>query len=368
AIVHTEEALNIRLQFEDEAPEPVLLSAFNLGIYYNRAGQYQEAVDHYDMVLRRGPNRKQGVAYFQLGRCYRQLGEYEAAALAFKEAEKYSPFLENGPAKAELARIHGASLLEQEEERRLEQAIKQLEHAEELAVQYSGLKTVLDIRNDLGLGLIKLGRYNEAIALLTSNIADNNRLQISSEFEASGAAHLGLAYRRTGNLEAAKKQYKRSLALELSIADGYHPDEYVAVDYDNLSTLYLVAQQPDSALHYASLALDWHLDDYDPTDRNELPPLSLLAQGDQLPTLTYLMDKGQAHQALAQSGEQEHFEHALATYRRADELLDLLRQNQLLENTRTYWRADARQLYELAMDAAVAAGDPVSAFYFLEKA
>jgi hypothetical protein len=45
-----------------------------------------------------------------------------------------------------------------------------------------------------------------------------------------------------------------------------------------------------------------------------------------------------------------------------------MRQDQLLEDTRTFWWADARTLYERAIDAAVSTGGPVSAFYFLEKA
>ncbi|MFK8161361.1 MAG: CHAT domain-containing protein [Lewinella sp.] len=368
AIVHTEEALTIRLQYEEEDPEAVLLSAFNLGIYYNRAGQYQEAIDHYDMVLHRGPNRKIGPAYFQLGRCYRNLGEFEASALAYREAGNYAPFVNNAVDKAALIRNAGAALLQQEDKSKIRQAANQLRSAVEMAKAAGAAGLVLEANNDLGLALVKLQQYEEAIKLLRTNLEQNARTLQDEVTEAVAATHLGLAYRRAGHLELAKQQYERALAIDLSFAEGYQPDEYVAVDYDNLSTLFLTSNEPDSALHYASLALDWHLEGYNPSTDTELPSLTLMTKGDHLPTLTYLTDKGRAHQALANRGEQQHYEHALATYRRADELLDLLRQNQLLENTRTFWRADARELYELALDAAVAAGDPVSAFYFLEKA
>lgn len=368
AINCTEEALAIRLKNEERDPEKVLISAFNLGLYHHRVGQFKEAIDYFDLVIRRAPNRKVGTAYFHLGRCYRDIGEYEAAALAYREAGKYAPFLDNDNLQAELAHNAGASLLRQEEESRLIQAVDQLRRAEKFAIKAGATNLQLNINNDLGLGLVKLGQYQDAIALLTANQAHNARVSADEEIEAVAVTHLGLAYRRAGQTAAARRQYQRALAIDLGFAEGAQPDEYVAVDYDNLSTLYLTTGQPDSALYYANLALDWHLADYAPTAGEDVPPLTLMATGDQLPTLTYLNDKARAHQALADRGAAEHYGYALATYRRADELLDRMRQDQLLEGTRTFWRADARTLYAHAIDAAVAAGDPVSAFYFLEKA
>lgn len=368
AINCTEEALAIRLKNEERDPEAVLISAFNLGLYHHRIGQFKEAIDYFDLVIRRAPNRKVGTAYFHLGRCYRDIGEYEAAALAYREAGKYAPFLTNDNLQAELAHNAGASLLRQEEESRLIQAVDQLRRAEKFAIKAGATNLQLNINNDLGLGLVKLGQYQKAIALLTANLAHNDRVSADEEIEAVAVTHLGLAYRRAGQTEDALREYRRALAIDLGFAEGAQPDEYVAVDYDNLSTLYLTTDVPDSALYYANLALDWHLADYAPSIGEDLPSLALMTTGDQLPTLTYLNDKARAHQALADRGAAEHYGYALATYRRADELLDRMRQDQLLEGTRTFWRADARTLYARAIDAAVAAGDPVSAFYFMEKA
>ncbi|MFT5997655.1 MAG: hypothetical protein ACI81P_000100 [Neolewinella sp.] len=62
--------------------------------------------------------------------------------------------------------------------------------------------------------------------------------------------------------------------------------------------------------------------------------------------IIFLQDKARAQVAMAHNGATENSESALAAYRRADELLDIMRQDQPLEDTRTFWRADARTLYE----------------------
>lgn len=70
AIGVTQRALDLRMSQEDDFGIEVVLSAFNLGTYYNLREEYRQALDHFSMVLNRAPHRKEGVAHYQCGIVY----------------------------------------------------------------------------------------------------------------------------------------------------------------------------------------------------------------------------------------------------------------------------------------------------------
>jgi CHAT domain-containing protein len=219
----------------------------------------------------------------------------------------------------------------------------------------------------LGWAYTEAEQYENAIAELTSARDLALELEIYDTDLSSIYSNLGMAYRRSGRPQEALAEYEKALAVEATYDEPGGPNILIASCFDNIATVYLEAGQPDSALLYTQRALARTVKGFNPTDSHELPALDEMT-GFRQSLIIFLQDKARAQVAIARNGATENFESALATYRRADELLDLMRQDQLLEDTRTFWRADARTLYERAIDAAVAAGDPVSAFYFLEKA
>ena len=367
AVDATKQALKLRQTDEQEHMDGLLVSAFNVGSYLSTMGDFKEANDYYTMVLDRAPNRKEGVALFQLAANYGKMGRFPAGEQAFSAAAKLAPFSDNdyltGMLKKEAARLQ----LNKNSRPGAEAAVQLLDEAITLFSDFDD--TDLQIMQALyqsGWAYSDLGDYRTSIGQLNKATALADKLDVEGWERAPILTNLGLTYRRMGEFDTALAYFRLALAAE-GVGELTPPDAAVAIDYDDISTLMLSLGQPDSALFYASQALQWRLSDFYPNDPVINPTTEQMTEG-HLDLLLYLSDKARAHHAIAERGEAVHYEHALATYRRADELLDLMRQDQLLEDTRNYWRADARKLYEEAIDVAKAAGDPVSLFYFLEKA
>ena len=367
AIGVTQRALDLRMSQEDDFEIEVVLSAFNLGTYYNLREEYREALDHFGMVLNRAPHRKEGVAHYQCGIVYGKMGELAASSQAFSRAAELPPFKEEGVNRAYLWQQMALVELSKQNVAGGRAAIPNFERALEYFVREEYWYSEMETRSLLGWAYTEAGQYENAIRELTSARDLALELEIDDIDLSTIYSNLGLAYRRSGRPKAALVQYEKALAVAAAYDEPGTPNIPIATYLDNIATVYLEAGQPDSALLYTQRALVRTVQGFKPEDSRELPALDAMT-GFRQSLIIFLQDKALAQVSMARNGATENFEYALATYRRADELLDLMRQDQLLEDTRTFWRADARTLYERAIDAAVSAGDPVSAFYFLEKA
>jgi CHAT domain-containing protein/Tfp pilus assembly protein PilF len=367
AVSATQQALTLRQTDDQEHMDGLLVSAFNVGSYLSTMGDYKEANDYYTMVLDRAPNRKEGVALFQLASNYGKMGRFPAGEQAFSAAAKLAPFNDDSFLAGMLKQEAGRLQLNKNSRKGAKAAIGFLNEAIALFSEYDDTDAqIMQALYQSGWAYSDAGDYEASISQLRKAEGIADRLEVEGWERAPILTNLGLTYRKMGDLDKALKYYREALAAE-EVDELNPPYKDVATDFDNISTLMLSLGQPDSALFFASKAIHWHLPDFNPSDPTVNPTLEEMSEG-HLDLLIFLSDKARAHQAIADRGDIEHYEHALATYRRADELLDLMRQNQLLEDTRNYWRADARKLYEEAIDVAKAAGDPVSMFYFLEKA
>jgi len=361
AIEATQRALDLRLEDGESLADGVLVSAFNLGTYFSLRQEYRLALDYFGLVTKRAPNRKEGVAWFQTGIVYGEMGEFGAGERAFARAAKLSPFDDDGYYAAYLNQRRGVLHLEKLNSEGALLAIPFFEKALAFFVSEEYPYQEMESRSLLGWALTEAGDQQTAIKELEQAEQLAIRMEAHPEDFCAIYSNLGLAYRRAERADRALIYYHKALKM----AEAEEMD--VATYLTNISTVYLVGGQPDSALVYAQHALKAAVPDFKPDKLTDLPKIDEVRAGESA-ILIYLQDKARAHRGLAELGTTEHYAHALATYRRADELLDQMRQNQLLEDTRNYWRADARKLYDEAIDAAIANNDAEGLFYFAEKA
>ncbi|MEL7160960.1 MAG: CHAT domain-containing protein, partial [Bacteroidota bacterium] len=344
AIDLTERARKLRLRGGDELRADLVRSTYNLGTYHQELAEYRAALEYFDRVLALAPNDKEGVAHYQSARVYARRGAFAAGETAFRRAATLPPFAGDDYSLGILKMNWGGLHLDKQNRTGGEQALPLLNAALDHFAVYddTDYERMLCL-NRLGLAHTEAGQYESALATLLEAESLATELEADDEDHNVILTNLGLTYRRLDQSTIALRYYRQGLTRELREGDKAPPNKAVAVFYNNISTAHLHEGRPDSALHYAQLALEWN-------------------PADPLGQLTYLQDKARALHATGDATT------ALATFRRADELLDRMRRDQLLEDTRNYWRADARKLYGEALTVAVAADDPQAAFYFMEKA
>ena len=360
AITTTERALALRLKDEDRFGDGVLLSAMNLGIYHSGVEDYRDALRYFGMVTERAPNRKEAVAWFQAGRVYGFTGRFAEGEQAFRRALALPTFADSPYLTAYLQQQIGALNLRRHNAEGGALAITPLVAALRYFVETDDEEGEMETRNFLGWAYAETGDYDKATDQLRRAIDLARRLDVP-ETVASAYGNLGLAFRRRGNPESAIGAYRQG--LEVLAKAGADTGEQ-ATFFSNLSTVELERGHHGEAVSYAQRALESAIPEYRATSANDLPTLATIAY-DRLGALVYLQDLARAQRAGQTPAD---VAAALSTYRRADELLDLMRHDQLLEDTRNYWRADARRLYDEAILAALEADDAAAVFYFMEKA
>lgn len=358
SIALTQRALALRQSDEALAGKGVLLSAMNLGIYHSKIDQHRKALDYFGMITSRAPNAKEGAAWFQIARSYGATGEFAAGEYAFARAAELPPFSESPYLQAVLQEQRGALHLDKNNASGGTAAIAPLTRALTFYVEDGDLEGEMLTRNYLGWANADAGNYPEAVRQLTEALRLAPIADAYDEDYASIYSNLGMTLRRQGDPESALLYLRKALDIQLSYNEGFSP---AAPTYSSLSTAFRTSGRLDSALHYAQKALSAVIPEYTPTTTTELPAVDQISKN-QPAAMTYLTELGLAHSAIGRPGD------ALRAFRRADELLDVMRLRQLLEDTRNYWRADARGLYDKAIAAARQAQDSEALFFFLEKA
>lgn len=358
AIATTQRALELRLQNEALTGDGVLLSAMNLGIYYHKLDQYFQALDYFGLIIDRAPNRKVGETWYQMARSYSSTGEFSAGEKAFMRAAQLPPFSNTPYLSAYLQQQLGALHLKKNNASGGSAAIPPLTNALNYFVsdgdQYGEMATLIY----LGWAFTNSGNYSGAITQLEEALRLAPLVDAYDEDYSAIYSNLGIAHRRQGELQKALTYYRKAVSIQLAAGDD---TEEVHETYSGLSTAFKEFGTTDSAIYYAQRALVAVIPDFAPTAVTDLPEIALI-NGHRLAIITYLTDLALALEAAGDAPA------ALAAFRRADELLDAMRLRQLLEDTRQYWRADARGLYDQAIATARQAGDAEALFYFLEKA
>lgn len=362
AIEHTLRALNLRMRDEAELSDGVLVSAMNLGIYYAQLEQYTDALHYFGLVTDRRPNRKEAFAWYHAGRAYGAIGQYAEGEQAFNRAAQLPDFADSPYLTAYLQEQAAALSLGKNNAAGGAAAIPLLTAALNYFLADEDDIGEMETRNYLGWAYAETGNYDSAIRELEKASELATKLK---EYETLASVHsnLGLAFRRKGDAEGAIAEYERAYEVQTQHDDNL---TLTAAFLDNLSTAKLEAGQPVEAVKYAQEALEAALPAYKRAEEGALPTLSEINR-DLPDVLVYLTDLARAQRAVATMKPTPPLS-AMKTYRLADEVLDVMRKRQLLEDTRTYWRADARSLYDEAISTALEAEDANSVFYFMEKA
>jgi tetratricopeptide (TPR) repeat protein len=218
-----ENGLSVWSYVIEKEPEKVSIAYTNLGSFYQKAGQYDKAMENYDKAIILDPNDH--LAYINRGVIFDAVGQFDKAIESYNKAvianpDDYRAYYNRGLSYDKVGRIV--------------EAIEDFQRATKL--------NAMDPRayNNLGVLYSKLGMYDKSIAALNyaitlepNNPVTYNNLGLiytySSQFNraiedftkaivvnqnyASAYYNRGDAYLRTGNKELAVSDFQKACAL-----------------------------------------------------------------------------------------------------------------------------------------------------------
>jgi CHAT domain-containing protein len=180
------------------------------------------------------------------------------------------------------------------------------------------------------------------------------------------------------NLDSALIYYHRALQVKIDTASSrkFYPPELIH-ELDATETLNVLSSMAeafvrkgcfDSAYKCIQRAFDQiqpginegNIMKWSPDELRKLQKKRYLA--------ALFICKGTAyHQNYKHNGDVALLREALRVYKLADELLDRIKADQFDNDSKLFWRDDARHLYEQAIQASFSINDDDNAFYFFEK-
>jgi tetratricopeptide (TPR) repeat protein len=230
----------------------------------------------------------------------------------------------------------------------------------DLGSLYEQLATVQLLKGDRGKAL---GYYQKALTVEKKAAHD-----ISCKGVLNNIGYY-IYFRNDKNYDRALYYYKKALTIENRDYSQVELNSVEALNIlCNIANVYVQKELYDSAFIYYQLAM------------NQIKPgikeVDLLhSQYDQFARqkkteyiTSLLLDKGDAFLKFYKAtGKPDAVKEAVRIYKIADQLLDRIRTEQTDPQSKLFWRADSKRLYEHGIEACYSYNNSEDAFYFFEK-
>ena len=363
-------------------PDQLIMCYFRLGVIYDSLNRVSDKMKALDSCISIAGKRK-AVNVFYLGALYRRIeyyfdiGDYSScinyAAICEMMGKQYahskvrreydigmqyvnSSFIWNAMSQWSLKNYFIADSLLND---KLEE-FKRTGNTFNLGSLYEQLATVQLLKGDK---VRALDYYQKALAV---------EKKAGDDIKCKGILHnIGyyVYFRNDKDYDRAIYYYKKALAIVNR--DDSHAELNSIETLDMLCDMgnaYVEKGIYDSAFLYYQLALD--------QIKPGIKELDLLhSQYDQFARwkkteyiTSLVLDKGDAYLKFYEStGKPDAIKEAVRIYKIADQLMDRIRAEQTDPQSKLFWRADSRRLYEHGIEACYRYNNSEDAFYFFEK-
>ena len=368
AIIFTQSAKKVRLENNIQWDEVTGKSYHNLGVYFKKNGNFDDAEENFKKAIEiyneiqskrviRSIQEYAGILRFK--------GEYNKAIqildLGVEQANNFKLIEDKAACYLELALIYGDLENHAEAVNFLDECIKIYDLFPNDQNFQTNKAGVLINQSDNYLQQNKNELALEAASLaldLSSRFKDNNR-------KAKSLNNLGVSYKRLNKHQQAFESFQKALAIKISLSDNYGAAEI----YNNLGDLYsLDGNWKEAQEQYYAAVRSVIPTAPEFTQLNTLSKNELQNASDKTKLLIYLSDLAKGFKSyFVQSKNPLHLDYAMDTYKLADLLIDLMRQEHSVQASKLFWREKTRPIYEAALDLCYLRQDTELAFYFLEK-
>ncbi|SEL65062.1 CHAT domain-containing protein [Aquimarina amphilecti] len=368
AIINAKKALEIQISHIDTFPSQVNNTYSNLSVFYMKSGKEKLSFSTLKKLITLDHKDKFTIAAYVNGlkNIAIKKGDYYQALEYISEAERIIQIKKDTILDKEFYRIpiaYSGVYLNIGGDENYTKALQHLKEADSLNKKMIttkiGIKNQIIIHNRFGQVYTKLKKHHKAIFHLEKALTIGLRHTKSKYDIAKIYNNLGVNYFKSSQHKIAFENYQKALS--------YFP-EYTAV-YDNLGDYYLYYQDYKNALLHYQKAIDYTINIFKNHNYKQLPNRQLLASSSyKTELLNDLKDKAKAWLSYyTKSGDQSHLSKALATIELADYMVDLIRSESTVSQSRFFWREKGLDLYILATSIAYQLKQPEKAFYFMEK-
>ena len=362
AIYYTKKAVEIKTELNLPDENPLKKSTYNLAFFYFQNQDFFKAIDSYLSVLKLGEkDLKTQFATNDLALCYERIGDFEKARWHYRNIiEFYSSqnVLNNkGLIDAYLGLINLYNLMERE--------ALNTEIAESLVSSDSTFRA-----EGITVGF-ELGRYYVGKANYFLNLDEFDRarefytkaLTIETGFNAIRNAtiynNLALCELESGQLKTSEDYALKAIQLSSSFSGPYETLGHIFIEKKDFAK---------SMRHYQQ-AINLIMGKTTPIAIIDLPTREeLTLAADKLHLLDYLIAKAKGWLHYYKSyHDQGHLGYALDTFKKADELIDIIKRENTEFKSKVYWRERSSEFYGKAVETCFFLNKPKEAFYFMER-
>ncbi len=368
AIVNTTTALNIQKNYADSIPSDINKSYNNIGLFYLFLGNEPKAIDTFnELILQPHIDKYTIHAYTKrLTDLYIDRGDYYKVIDYLQEIENKiykskKPELEQQLYRVYLSfsRVYSKTMIPDD----YQKAIAYLKKAEMAIVS---LPEAIQRKNNMiiharyGWVYDELKQYPEAIQNYKTALEigrtyfPDAKKDLATIYDA-----LGYIYAKTDQDTQSYEYYQKALQYE-PIKTSTH---------DNLGDYFLKKKEFANALQQYQMAISYSIGMYNTIHYSDLPNLDVLAQSfNKTELVNDLKDKANAWYAFYQeTNNKTLLQEALSTIILADQLIDIIRSESVVQQSKYFWRRKGVDLYMLATTICYELNDVKQAFFFMEK-
>ena len=361
AIGVTQKSLKYRLSEKMLDTLGVKKSFYNIGFYNSAMNNHFEAIRSFkDIVLFGGGDAMNLDARKFLGLEYLELGDFNKAILEFEEilldASTNSSYWE----QALNAHILLADTFGSMDYRKYEKTIFfHLTQADSIVREKKLMGSYEDLETKLIRGNTFLKNNDYKSALINYQYILDNPAAYYPEEMAGALNNLGYCLIKIDSFDMAKQYLLKSLDLDSSLSSPY----------EGLGDLYLQMNLHKKCIEYYHKAI-YKAIEVDSTDLLErLPSVNQLkTANNKIVLLNHLIKKAKGWLSYFEvSNNEEQLEHALDTFKVADALIDIIRNETTEFQSKLYWREQSSKLYINAVKTCFLLENSEEAFYFMER-
>jgi len=363
AIEYLEKAIKIRKKNKENDVISLKKSLFNLGYYLRKSGRYFKAIDVFKELSELPKEDRLCIkAYSELIILYYKVGDFEKSINHFHKSTNFYKFKNDYrnlyKNYIRMSRIYASM----NSKKYNQEIIKYLVKADSL-----NSLTSVDYRDKVLINVGFGNVYEEINQKQKALQYYRKALEYSKELKDSSS--ISMLNNNIGDLYLKDSSYdKAKVALEKSVLFAENDLQSRALTYNTYGEYHIQVKEFELAKTYFENGIQLLIDGNENDDYINPTIEQLSVKPNKLRLFEFIYHKANYWQTRFSAEKNKVFlNNALADYKLADQLLDVIRFDSTEKTSKLFWREKGANLYIQAVEVCYLLEDADNAYYFMEK-